>query len=177
MLLLLLAAYGQAPAKEKADPSVANTFRIDVDAPFTSFDPLSDKMSGSNWCYPLVYSYLFVPKSDGTLEPDLARSWSYDAATFTWTFQIREDARFHDGRPVTVQDVADSLTRQIKNEKPTLNSLIRDIRTDGSCLAISLNREAPGFLKSIADFEIVPAGQGGVIALCLWGPERSEFWK
>ena len=37
--------------------------------------------------------------------PHLASSWTVDATGKTWTFDIRPDARWHDGEPVTADDV------------------------------------------------------------------------
>ena len=41
----------------------------------------------------------------GSIVPDLAESWTVDATGATWTFQLREDAVWHDGEPVTAEDV------------------------------------------------------------------------
>ncbi len=38
-------------------------------------------------------------------QPDLASSWSTDETGKTWTFTIRDDAVWHDGEPVTADDV------------------------------------------------------------------------
>ena len=37
--------------------------------------------------------------------PDLADRWTVDPTGTTWTFQLRDDARWHDGEPVTADDV------------------------------------------------------------------------
>ena len=39
------------------------------------------------------------------LVPDLAERWSVDASGKTWTVDLRADARWHDGTPVTPDDV------------------------------------------------------------------------
>ena len=39
------------------------------------------------------------------LVPDLAERWTVDASGKTWTVELREDARWHDGTPVTPDDV------------------------------------------------------------------------
>lgn len=40
-----------------------------------------------------------------TLLPDLARDWSVEQKGARWTFRLRDDARWHDGTPVTSADV------------------------------------------------------------------------
>lgn len=43
--------------------------------------------------------------------PALARSWQVSGDGLTWTFQLREDARWSDGSPVTAEDLRWSWTR------------------------------------------------------------------
>ena len=43
--------------------------------------------------------------------PDLAKSWDISEDGTLYTFHLRADARFHDGKPVTAQDVKWSLER------------------------------------------------------------------
>jgi peptide/nickel transport system substrate-binding protein len=152
------------PACERPDSSSVkqrplneNVLRYDVAAPFTSLDPTQVELSGSNHIFPLLYSYLFVPNSNGKLEPDLARTWTYDPKTFTWTIYLREDARFHNKQPVTSRDAKHSLEAVFKNIRPSLFlsveqiSLLSDI-----AMSISLKKNDPSFLQKIWDFEIVP---------------------
>ncbi len=42
-------------------------------------------------------------------QPDLAERWEVSANGSEWTFHLRKDAAFHDGAPVTADDVAYSL--------------------------------------------------------------------
>ena len=53
----------------------------------------------------LVFSGLVRNGPNGTIVPDLARRWTVDATGKTWTFHLRPDARWHDGEPVTAEDV------------------------------------------------------------------------
>jgi ABC-type transport system substrate-binding protein len=45
---------------------------------------------------------------NGALRGELAESWEHDAQDGAWVFHLR-DAVFHDGRPVTAADVADTI--------------------------------------------------------------------
>lgn len=51
-----------------------------------------------------------------TLEPELATEWSSNGDATQWTFKLDPDARFHDGSPVTSEDVRWSFTR-FKNKQ------------------------------------------------------------
>ena len=45
--------------------------------------------------------------------PDLAESWSANAALTEYTFRLRRNAKWHDGRPVTADDVKFSIDAQL----------------------------------------------------------------
>lgn len=53
----------------------------------------------------LVYSGLMRPTPDGTLIPDLAESYTVSEDGTLYTFTIKQGATFHDGTPVTADDV------------------------------------------------------------------------
>jgi len=53
----------------------------------------------------LVFSGLVRNGPGGSILPDLAERWSVDESGTTWTVDLREDARWHDGEPVTAADV------------------------------------------------------------------------
>ncbi|MFW8633857.1 ABC transporter substrate-binding protein [Cribrihabitans pelagius] len=46
---------------------------------------------------------------DGVLRGDLAQGWQCDSDGTRWTFDLRSDVRFHDGRVLTAEDAALSL--------------------------------------------------------------------
>jgi len=54
----------------------------------------------------LVYSGLMRPTPEGTFIPDLAEQYKISEDGRTYTFVLREDVTFHDGRPVTSTDIA-----------------------------------------------------------------------
>jgi ABC-type transport system substrate-binding protein len=60
--------------------------------------------------WPLVYDQLWVlgPAPNYDPLPALATHWETDDYQ-TWRFYLRKDAKFHDGKPVTAEDVAFTL--------------------------------------------------------------------
>ncbi len=67
----------------------------------------------------LVYSGLMREMPDGSIVPDLADSYSVSTDTLTYTFDIKPNAVFQDGAPVTADDVAFTV---LKAEDPALKS-------------------------------------------------------
>jgi peptide/nickel transport system substrate-binding protein len=54
----------------------------------------------------LTFAGLLHAVPDGTLVPDIAENYSVSEDGRTYTFTIRKDATFHDGTPITAEDVA-----------------------------------------------------------------------
>ena len=68
-----------------------------------------------------VLSYLFEGLTETSwltdrVEPSLARSWETSEDGMTWTFHLRDDVRWHDGRPFTARDVEFTFNRIIYND-------------------------------------------------------------
>ena len=72
----------------------------------TSVSPLAAHSQPDRDLVALIFSGLVRNGPDGTIVPDLARQWSVDATGAVWTFELRPDARWQDGEPVTAEDVA-----------------------------------------------------------------------
>jgi peptide/nickel transport system substrate-binding protein len=53
----------------------------------------------------LVFSGLLRFDERGELQPDLADSWDVSSDGLVYTFRLRPNARWHDNRPVTAEDV------------------------------------------------------------------------
>lgn len=67
----------------------------------------------------LIYSGLLKPDSNGELVGDLAESWSVSDDGLVYTVHIRPNATFHDGEPVTTEDVEFTI---LKATDPTIKS-------------------------------------------------------
>ena len=65
--------------------------------------------------FDLVYSTLTAEGTDGKYVGDLAAKWSSTPDGLTWTFTLRDNLKWHDGTPLTADDVAWSINT-IKND-------------------------------------------------------------
>lgn len=53
----------------------------------------------------LLFAGLTAHDAENNVVPGLAEEWSFDEATNTYQFQLREGLTFHDGEPLTAEDV------------------------------------------------------------------------
>jgi len=72
-----------------------------------NFNPVAVEFRNRGTFSGLVYDPL-ARRYDGAVRPWLAREWSWDveSGATTATVRLREDLRWHDGRPLTAADVA-----------------------------------------------------------------------
>ena len=118
VMLAILAGLVGVPALSPAATTTAEpTYSPAVDASTRSYregvlghpisvSPFSARTQADRDLVALVFSGLVRNGPSGTLVPDLAERWSVDPSGFVWTFQLRDDAVWHDGEPVTAEDVA-----------------------------------------------------------------------
>jgi peptide/nickel transport system substrate-binding protein len=108
----LVGAPALAPAPTVAVPSaspgpyVSRPYREGVLGQPVSVSPLTARTQADRDLVALIFCGLVQNGPSGTLLPDLAESWTVDPTGAAWTFSLREDARWHDGEPVTADDVA-----------------------------------------------------------------------
>jgi peptide/nickel transport system substrate-binding protein len=116
LLLAIIAGLVGAPALVPAvpaatpaaslDPIVTRPYREGVVGRPVSISPLTARTQADRDLVALIFSGLVRNGPGGTLLPDLAESWTVDPTGATWTFELRPDARWQDGEPVTAEDVA-----------------------------------------------------------------------
>lgn len=110
----------------------------------------------------LIFDGLMRIGLDGLPEPALAQSWNVDDSGQVYTFTLRADAAWHDGTPLSADDVIFTL-RAIQNRAfagdPTISVVWRDVLIDQvGERAIRCRLAAPfaPFL-TVATFPILPA--------------------
>jgi peptide/nickel transport system substrate-binding protein len=89
-------------SKETQKPKTTLTLAI-AGEPDEGFDPCT---GWGRYGSPLFQSTLLEFDKDMRIVPDLATDYSVSQDGLRWTFHIREDAQFTDGKPVSAADVA-----------------------------------------------------------------------
>lgn len=89
----------------------ANTLRVVPHANVTILDPIwTTAFVTRNHGY-MLYDTLFGTDAAGKVKPQMVDKWSVSKDNLTWTFALRDGLEFHDGKPVTSEDVVASLKR------------------------------------------------------------------
>lgn len=106
LLALGLAACGGAGSLPGPDQGV---LRIALDSRPTNLDPRFALDANSSRIAQLMFNGLVRYDERSRVAPDLALSWEQPSPT-TFIFHLRPGVRFHDGRPLTAEDVVYTYT-------------------------------------------------------------------
>lgn len=109
----LLLSLGTALA---AQPNAGGTLIIGQDFGPQSLDPAKTQAWASVNIFENIYDTLLRWGYDMQLEPSLAESWEVSDDTLEYTFYLRDNAVFHNGRPMIAEDVKFSLERVMDPE-------------------------------------------------------------
>ena len=109
-VLAALALPTIASAQEK------KTIRALMHAPLRITDPIiTTAYIIRNHGY-MIYDTLFAMDEQQKIQPQMVEKYETSADKLTWTFTLRAGLKWHDGAPVTSDDVIASLTRWSKND-------------------------------------------------------------
>ncbi|MDA4121117.1 MAG: ABC transporter substrate-binding protein [Thaumarchaeota archaeon] len=116
-------------------------------------DPAKGSDEASSAAAVNLYDSLVFPTASGALVPDLATSQSVSSDGLTYTFNLRTTATFHNGDPVTADDVVFSMNRLLSIGQgyaylftPYVKSTTA---TDTHTVVISLKKTFGPFLSAI----------------------------
>jgi peptide/nickel transport system substrate-binding protein len=108
MLVVSAALVLAGPAAARAEPKV---LRVVPSTNLTVLDPIwSTGLVSRNHGY-MIYDTLFGMDAQGKIKPQMVSTWSASKDNKVWTFKLRDGLEFHDGKPVTSEDVVASLKR------------------------------------------------------------------
>ena len=82
-----------------------NTIVVSQGSDVLTLDPMLDTSPIGVNVFRNVFDALTRIEADGSVTPLLAVSWSASEDTKTWEFTIRTNAKFHDGQPITADDI------------------------------------------------------------------------
>lgn len=133
------------------------------------------RLGGGDWGYPtpyahyprgpgsrkmrLIFDTFLTSDAEGNTIPMLADDWQTDEDGLTYTFKLRSNAIWQDGRPLTAEDVVFSYEYQ--EQYPPVNiadfSALKKVEAlDEGTVIMELNEPEPFFLDKMQSFTIIP---------------------
>ena len=173
--LLGLAGVGCTPQR---DPQ---TVVMLIESSPLNLDPRIGTDAQSQRIGTLIFDSLLRSDRNFRLQPWLAESWDMPDP-LTYIFHLREDVRFHDGRPLTASDVRYTFTSLLSGEIPSLKAAsfaqIASVETpDDATVVIRLKEPYASFPWNLTQgaIGIVPEGAAQEPALAPIGSGPFRF--
>ncbi|MFN8524973.1 MAG: ABC transporter substrate-binding protein [Chloroflexota bacterium] len=197
MVALVLAMVGCGPAAPIRESAGAPTRVADDNASIVvaqaadadSLHPiLISSTQSSNITRQILQGLYETDPVTGTFTPLLAESYS-NPDPKTWEFKLRQGVKFHDGTPLTIDDVVYSYTLAITDPKSRMSTTKANVESavavDSSTVRIKTKSVYPAFLDNLASaVRIIPAGYAAQVGVDGFnkapigtGPYRFVEWK
>jgi len=149
-LVLTILAIGVSPGA--AAPEGQMTWAVHISLAPTWFDPA--ETSGIITPFMVLYALhdsVLKPMPGNPLAPSLAESWSMSPDGLVYDFVVRKGVKFHNGDPVTAEDVKFSLERYRGASAKPLKDIVAAVETpDPGRVRIRLKRPWPDFMTFYA---------------------------
>jgi peptide/nickel transport system substrate-binding protein len=141
-------------------PAFARDLTIDLTGEPASLDPHMQWNPDSYYVYRNIFDNIVTRDDDGTIVPQVATTWEYVSDT-ELVLTLREDITFHDGAPLTAEDVAYSVMRIIDPEfgSPQLgqfNQITSAEVVDGNKVKLTTKSPYPALMAQLVKLSVVP---------------------
>jgi peptide/nickel transport system substrate-binding protein len=109
VLSAVLAACGSSSSPSAGSSSGSGaagpTIKVGIVTPAAAINPVTVADQGGLDMLGQTGEYLCLSDQTLTLKPVLATSWTSNSTSDVWTFKIRQGVKFHNGAPLTADDV------------------------------------------------------------------------
>jgi peptide/nickel transport system substrate-binding protein len=155
----LLPTIGLRAAEDK--PQAGGTLNFIVEPEPPTILALAHTAGGTQKVSPKITEGLLTYDFDLTPKPQLATEWSISDDGLSYTFKLRPNVKWHDGKPFTADDVAYSieLLKQVHPRgRGTFANVVTVETPDPLTAVIRLSKPAPYLLSALyaAESPIVP---------------------
>ena len=152
LIVVALAIFADPLAARAEVPAGQMTWAVSISLPAAWFDPA--EATGLLSPFAIFYALhdaLVKPMPGKPMSPSLAESWSASADGLTYEFVLRPGVRFHNGDPVTAEDVKFSFERYRGVSAKMLKERVRQIQVvDPHRVRFLLKDPWPDFLTFYA---------------------------
>ncbi|EMR06910.1 Oligopeptide-binding protein AppA precursor [Bhargavaea cecembensis DSE10] len=149
-----------AAVQEGSEAEGGNLVLATTAAP-TLFNPYYSTDTSSSTIEGFLFSGLVTVDQDFNPEGDLAESWDFTDDGLRWTFHLRENVKWHDGEPMTADDVVFSYT--IPKDPDYVGprglpfEIIEEVnKIDDYTVEFVLSEPYAPFITITAQFEVLP---------------------
>ncbi len=141
-------------------PADGGTLTVGIGSEPETLDPHKTRAGTDNYVLMNLYETLLSYNPDGELEGAIADEWEMSDDGLTYTFHIRDGVTFHNGQPLTADDVVFSLQRYADPATENvfgynLAAMETVEATDPSTVVVTLSEPDGAFLSSRAYASIV----------------------
>ncbi|MQB44741.1 peptide ABC transporter [Rhizobium sp. ICMP 5592] len=161
-LLVLTAVFGLAllPSTMMAQAAEKQQIVVDLVNEPSTLDPQLQWNPDSYFVYRNIFDNLVTRDNSGKIVPEIATAWKALSDTKI-VFTLRSDAIFHDGTPLTAEDVAFSVNRIIdpKLASPQRSQFAKIAKAEVSGdheVTLTLQSPYPPLLAQLTKLSIVP---------------------
>jgi peptide/nickel transport system substrate-binding protein len=113
--------------------------------------------------FSLLWAGLTQWKPDGTVGPNLAKSWSANKTADKWTFVLRSGAKFSDGTPITSQSVKAVFDYALLDNTPSQEKskikTITKVTASGNNVIFDLSSPSAVFPSAIPNVVIIKVSE------------------
>src|SRR6266571_3343328 len=144
-LLIVILALGTSPGD--AAPEGQMTWAVHTTLVPTWFDPAESIQGTPFMVLSATHDALVKPMPGKSMAPCLAESWSVSPDGLVYEFVLRKGVKFHNGEPLTAEDVKFSFERYRGAAHKTLKEKVATIETpDATRVRIRLKQPWPDFM-------------------------------
>jgi peptide/nickel transport system substrate-binding protein len=183
--LASLAGTGSVGAQSTPEPVAGGRLRIGVQGDPTNLDPHLTVLAAAGVVVPFAYEGLVTVDPGLNPVPSLAESWTISDDLLTYTFALRPEVMFHNGRAFVADDVLYSFNRvldpEVASPSASYASGIAEITApDDATVVITLAAPDASFLTKLAwwGMSIVPqeaVEENGDLSLTMVGTGPFTF--
>lgn len=111
LLAVVVALVVPSLGAQPAGPRYGGVLRAGMQTDPVGLDPHLTNATATRNMMENVFDTVVMIDAEGKVVPGLAESWATSADGLTWTFSLRRNVKFHNGRPMTADDVVYSINR------------------------------------------------------------------
>jgi len=158
---VLIAVGAETPAALAQAPASGGILRAGMEAEPPTVDPHWTTASVTAQIVNHIYETLFTLDKDGNPIPHLVDKYTISPDGLVYTLDLRRDVRFHNGQPMTSEDVVASISRwgRVTAAGKTVFASVRSVEADGpNRIIIRLSGRWGPLLAALANpFRSIPA--------------------